>query len=104
MHQASNIGLIGLGVMGRNLALNMADHGFTVTATDPWPEARQSLVTELARYPQPERIRITPGVAELVAALPAPRSNPVAGQSRCHGRLADRPANPAAGTGRHSDR
>ena len=74
MHQARHIGLIGLGVMGRNLALNMADHGFTVTATDPWPEARQSLVTELATYPQPERIRITPGVAELVAALPAPRN------------------------------
>lgn len=29
MRQA-DIGLIGLGVMGQNLALNMADHGFTV--------------------------------------------------------------------------
>jgi len=26
----SDIGLIGLAVMGRNLALNMNDHGFTV--------------------------------------------------------------------------
>src|SRR5438093_1050339 len=27
-----DIGLIGLGVMGRNLVLNMADHGFSVAA------------------------------------------------------------------------
>ena len=26
----ANIGLIGLAVMGQNLGLNMADHGFTV--------------------------------------------------------------------------
>ena len=29
-----DIGLIGLGVMGRNLALNIADHGFSVAAHD----------------------------------------------------------------------
>lgn len=28
--QLSEIGMIGLGVMGRNLLLNMADHGFAV--------------------------------------------------------------------------
>jgi len=26
----SEIGMVGLGVMGRNLVLNMAEHGFTV--------------------------------------------------------------------------
>jgi 6-phosphogluconate dehydrogenase len=30
MNTLCNIGMIGLGVMGRNLALNMADHGFAV--------------------------------------------------------------------------
>jgi hypothetical protein len=28
--QRCEIGMVGLGVMGRNLALNMADHGFSV--------------------------------------------------------------------------
>ena len=28
------IGMIGLGVMGRNLLLNMADHGFSVAGYD----------------------------------------------------------------------
>ena len=26
----ANVGLIGLGVMGRNLVLNLADHGFAI--------------------------------------------------------------------------
>ena len=30
MAQQADIGLIGLAVMGQNLALNMNDHGFTV--------------------------------------------------------------------------
>lgn len=29
-----DIGMIGLGVMGRNLALNIADHGFSVAGFD----------------------------------------------------------------------
>ena len=29
-----DFGMIGLGVMGRNLLLNMADHGFTVAGFD----------------------------------------------------------------------
>ena len=31
-HELLDIGLIGLSVMGRSLALNMADHGFRVAA------------------------------------------------------------------------
>ena len=31
------IGMIGLGVMGRNLLLNMADHGFSVAGYDKDP-------------------------------------------------------------------
>ncbi len=34
------VGLIGLGPMGRNLALNLRDAGHQVIAFDPWPEAR----------------------------------------------------------------
>jgi 6-phosphogluconate dehydrogenase len=32
--KGANVGLIGLGVMGRNLALNIADHGFSVVGLD----------------------------------------------------------------------
>ena len=32
--QQYEIGMIGLGVMGRNLVLNMADHGFSVAGYD----------------------------------------------------------------------
>jgi 6-phosphogluconate dehydrogenase len=31
------IGIIGLGIIGRNLLLSMADHGFPVAAGDPNP-------------------------------------------------------------------
>jgi 6-phosphogluconate dehydrogenase len=32
------IGMVGLGVMGRNLSLNMEEKGFSVAAWDAWPE------------------------------------------------------------------
>ena len=35
----ADIAIIGLGVMGRNLALNFVDHGFSVSAYDAFPEA-----------------------------------------------------------------
>ena len=38
MAQNADIGLIGLAVMGRNLVLNMADHGFTVAVYNRTPE------------------------------------------------------------------
>jgi 6-phosphogluconate dehydrogenase len=34
LKQRHEIGIIGLGVMGRNLLLNMADHGFSVAGYD----------------------------------------------------------------------
>lgn len=44
MTSLSDLGLVGLGVMGRNLALNLADHGYTVAVHD----ARVSVLRELA--------------------------------------------------------
>ncbi|HVY47618.1 MAG TPA: decarboxylating NADP(+)-dependent phosphogluconate dehydrogenase [Minicystis sp.] len=41
-----SIGMIGLGVMGRNLSLNMEDHGFSVAAYDAWPEPVDRFVAE----------------------------------------------------------
>ena len=40
------LGMVGLGVMGRNLVLNMADHGFTVAGYDKDPEKIKKLNTE----------------------------------------------------------
>lgn len=71
-----NIGIVGLGVMGRNLALNLAEKGFTVAAFDPWPEARASLTEQLSRETDPElsgRITLVTSEVDLVASLAKPR-------------------------------
>ncbi len=39
--QQSEIGMVGLGVMGRNFVLNMADHGFAVAGYDKDPNKSQ---------------------------------------------------------------
>lgn len=41
-----NLGMVGLGVMGRNLVLNMADHGFAVAGYDKDPEKIKKLNAE----------------------------------------------------------
>ena len=41
-----NFGIVGLGVMGRNLLLNMADHGFAVAGLDLDQEKADSLQAE----------------------------------------------------------
>lgn len=58
------VGLIGLGPMGRNLALNLRDAGHRVTVWDAWPEA--------ARW-RAEDIDAAADLAALVAALRPPR-------------------------------
>jgi 6-phosphogluconate dehydrogenase len=40
----TQVGMLGLGVMGRNLALNIADHGFSVAGYDAWPEPVDAFV------------------------------------------------------------
>ena len=36
------IGMVGLGVMGQNLALNIDEKGFSCAGWDAWPERRAS--------------------------------------------------------------
>ena len=62
------MGVVGLGVMGRNLALNMADRGAEVVTTDAWEPVRQSAAAAFAG-----RVRVVDDLAGLVAALPQPR-------------------------------
>jgi len=38
------IGIIGLGIIGHNLLLNMADHGFPVAAGNPIPFGSENAV------------------------------------------------------------
>lgn len=58
------IGLIGLGVMGRNLALNMRDAGLKVVATDAW---------ETARAWRADGVDVVDSAAALIEGLQAPR-------------------------------
>ena len=44
--QRYEIGMVGLGVMGRNLLLNMADHGFSVAGYDNDPTKVEALRKE----------------------------------------------------------
>ncbi len=67
------MGLVGLGVMGGNLALNMADKGYDVVAHDPWEDARSRLAARLSAE-DARRIVLVADYAALVEALPDPRT------------------------------
>ena len=49
--QKAQFGMIGLGTMGRNLVLNMADHNISVCGYDPNPAQQQRLLEEGAGKP-----------------------------------------------------
>ena len=63
----SQFGMIGLGVMGSNLALNVADHGFTVAVWNREPEKTKAFSSE---HP---KLTATYDLSEFVAALERPR-------------------------------
>jgi len=64
------IGMIGLGVMGRNLLLNMADHGFVVAGYDKDPTKVASLLSEA----KTATIYGATTVTEFLALLQKPRA------------------------------
>lgn len=68
-----SMGLVGLGVMGRNLALNMAEKGVGVVAYDPWDEVRISFSRTLD-VDESKLITVSQSIKELVASLPGPRT------------------------------
>ncbi len=68
--QEYEIGMVGLGVMGRNLLLNMADHDFSVAGFD-----RDLIkVTALRQEAEHRDIRGVESVSEFVGLLRAPRA------------------------------
>jgi len=64
------IGMVGLGVMGRNFVLNLADHGFRVVGLDKDAEKVAALRREAAGRP----VLGAEGLEQLVGALAVPRA------------------------------
>src|SRR3954447_6074774 len=66
----ADIGLIGLAVMGENLALNIADHGFKVAVYNRTTDVMKKFI---ARENPPGGLVGCETVKELVAAVKSPR-------------------------------
>ena len=64
------IGMIGLGVMGRNMLLNMADHGFPVAGYDKDPGKVEALQKESAEHD----IHSVANIKEFIGLLRRPRA------------------------------
>ena len=47
-HQHAQIGVLGLGVMGENLARNLEDHGFTVAVWNRDPKKTAEFISEVS--------------------------------------------------------
>ena len=63
------IGMVGLGVMGRNLVLNIEEKGFSAAAYDAWPEPVDKFVADTAG----KQIRGFKDIGEFVRSLRKPR-------------------------------
>lgn len=67
----SSFGLIGLGVMGRNLLLNVADHGFRVSGLDLNPKQVSSMQSErLAEH----KLEAFTSTDDFIGSLSSPRT------------------------------
>ncbi len=65
----SQIGIIGLGVMGRNLAFNIERHGYAVVVFD----REQSVLDQISADTKGERISVARSAEEFVRSLERPR-------------------------------
>lgn len=70
MKEKSDIGLVGLAVMGENLILNMANHGYTVTAYNRSTDKVDNFINGRAKG---NSIRGAHSIEELVNSLSSPR-------------------------------
>ncbi|HZM05622.1 MAG TPA: NADP-dependent phosphogluconate dehydrogenase [Candidatus Saccharimonadales bacterium] len=68
--QQYEIGMVGLGVMGRNLVLNMADHGFSVAGYDK----DQTKVEALRKESAERKVSGAANIVDLIALLRKPRA------------------------------
>ncbi len=67
--QLYDFGMVGLGVMGRNFLLNVADHGYSIIGLDNNQEQADALVEEAAGKPA----KVTTDMKDFVASLKKPR-------------------------------
>jgi len=65
-----DFGMIGLGVMGRNLLLNMADHGFSVIGFDKDPKKGSALESTASAG---TRVKAVSSLKEMIGQLAIPR-------------------------------
>ncbi|WP_144667280.1 NADP-dependent phosphogluconate dehydrogenase [Dokdonia sp. Hel_I_53] len=70
MEHTYDFGLVGLGVMGRNFILNVADNGFTALGNDLDPQKVQALIEEGGNT---ERVNAVVEVSAFAKALSSPR-------------------------------
>jgi 6-phosphogluconate dehydrogenase len=70
MKETFEIGMVGLGVMGRNLVLNMGDHGYSVAGYDK----DTSKVEALRKEAEERKIRGAETMEEFVGLLRTPRA------------------------------
>ena len=68
-HGRLDIGMAGLGVMGRNLALNIEEKGFSVAAYDPWPDP----VERFVKSAEGKKVEGFRDVGEFVRSIKRPR-------------------------------
>ena len=75
MHPASNdIGLVGLAVMGQNLALNIADHGYNIAVYNRNPEKMREFIAHCkANEPSTHRVFGFESTMEFVQSIKRPR-------------------------------
>jgi len=64
----SQVGLIGLGTMGRNLLLNIADHGFTISGYDK-DTAQQEKLNQIGH----KNVIVSDTVESFMQSLETPR-------------------------------
>lgn len=71
MAQLLDLGLVGLGVMGKNLVLNLADHGFSVAVHDARASAIQDPAPAVACDSLPELVRALRRPRVVLLVVPA---------------------------------
>ncbi|HID04738.1 MAG TPA: NADP-dependent phosphogluconate dehydrogenase, partial [Aigarchaeota archaeon] len=70
MPERSYVGLIGLGVMGENLAINIASHGYSISVYNRTTERTRDFEK---RIPQSLNIKATYSVGDFIKSLERPR-------------------------------
>ena len=67
---AANFGMVGLGTMGRNLAMNIADNGFAICGYDKDENQRNRFLDEGSGKP----ISVASSAKEFIDKIPTPRA------------------------------